>query len=334
MKVSCYAAMTEKQPLEPYQYETSELGDHEIAVSISHCGICYSDVHMIDNDIGISTFPFVPGHEIAGQVSDLGSKVDRLKPGDRVGIGWQARSCMHCEWCLRGEENKCPEIVQSATWTPYGGFASSIVVDSRFAFPFPRSLASENAASLMCGGITVYSPLRKWARPEMKVGVIGIGGLGHLALQFARAYGCEVTAFSSSAAKEEDAFSFGAQHFINCSKSNGLQKLTRTFDMLLFTSHFSLDWDDYLSTLKPDGKLCVLGIPPEPIHFHAAPFIFGRQSVNSSAIGGSVALREMLAFAGRHNIKAQVEIMPMAQVNAAIQKLKQKKARYRMVLAN
>jgi alcohol/geraniol dehydrogenase (NADP+) len=156
MKVQCYATMGEKQPLEQFEYEAQELGDFDVQVSITHCGICYSDVHFIDNDAGFTTYPFVPGHEIVGNVSALGDKVTALKEGDRVGIGWQARSCRECEWCIRGEENLCPEILQSATWTPYGGFASAIVVDSRFAFPLPDNLEPENVGPLMCGGITVY----------------------------------------------------------------------------------------------------------------------------------------------------------------------------------
>ena len=201
MKVSCYAALAEKQPLEPFEYDGRDPAGTEVEIDISHCGICYSDVHMIDNDVGISAYPFVPGHEIVGTVSRAGNRAG-LKEGDRVGVGWQGRSCGHCAPCLGGHENLCDQFLQTATWSPYGGFASSIVVDGRFAIPLPGAVDPVTAGPLMCGGITVYSPIRNHASPSMRVGVIGIGGLGHLALQFAHAFGCEVTAFSTSPDKE------------------------------------------------------------------------------------------------------------------------------------
>lgn len=334
MKVQCYATMGEKQPLEQFEYEAKELGDFDVQVSITHCGICYSDVHFIDNDVGFTTYPFVPGHEIVGNVSALGGKVTALKEGDRVGIGWQARSCRECEWCIRGEENLCPEILQSATWTPYGGFASAIVVDSRFAFPLPDNLEPENVGPLMCGGITVYSPMRDHdIRPSMKVGVVGIGGLGHMALQFASAFGCEVTAFSSTPAKEEEARALGATNFINSSDTAQLQNAARSLDFILSVGH-DLDWNAYLSTLRPNGKLCIIGIPAKPINIEPLQLIFGKMSVCGSVIGGRSAIREMLEFAAQHDIKAMTEVMPMSEVNEAIAKLKDNNVRYRIVLKN
>jgi uncharacterized zinc-type alcohol dehydrogenase-like protein len=291
-------------------------------------------VHFIDNDVGFTTYPFVPGHEIVGNVSALGGKVTALKEGDRVGIGWQARSCRECEWCIRGEENLCPEILQSATWTPYGGFASAIVVDSRFAFPLPDNLEPENVGPLMCGGITVYSPMRDHdIRPSMKVGVVGIGGLGHMALQFASAFGCEVTAFSSTPAKEEEARALGATNFINSSDTAQLQNAARSLDFILSVGH-DLDWNAYLSTLRPNGKLCIIGIPAKPINIEPLQLIFGKMSVCGSVIGGRSAIREMLEFAAQHDIKAMTEVMPMSEVNEAIAKLKDNNVRYRIVLKN
>ena len=336
MKINCYAAMAEKQALEKFQYESKELGDLDVEVSITHCGICYSDVHMIDNDLGMAVYPFVPGHEIVGIITDLGSNVTALKKGDRVGIGWQAKSCNTCEWCLRGEENLCPEVFNSGTWgNPHGGFAESIIVDSRFAFSIPENLASEDVGPLMCGGITVYAPLiNNDVKPSMKVGVIGIGGLGHLALQFARAFGCEVTAFSSSPAKEEEARSFGAHHFVSSNDTDQIQKIARSLDMILCTIHGNLDWNSYLIALRPKGKLCFVGVPSDVISIQPPSLIFGQLSVCGSLIGGRSAIREMLEFAARHNIKAQTDIVPMSEVNEAITKLKDNKARYRMVLKN
>ncbi len=182
-KVLGYAAKAVGEPLEPFEYAPPELGDCDVRVSITHCGVCHSDIHAIDNYYGITTYPFVPGHEIVGHVSAVGPAVAGLKAGDRVGIGWQGRSCMQCEWCLKGEEQLCMDIVPSATWDPYGGFSSSVVVDHRFAYPLPAGMPSQVAAVLMCAGITVYSPLRTYATdPSQKIAVAGVGGLGHLAI--------------------------------------------------------------------------------------------------------------------------------------------------------
>ena len=335
MKVDCYAAMAEKQPLEKFQYVAKELSDFDIEVAITHCGICYSDVHMIDNDGGFSAYPFVPGHEIVGHVSKAGSRVAGIKDGDRVGIGWQSGACMNCEWCLKGEENLCVEVMKHATWSPYGGFAKSIIVDSRFAFQIPENLASENAGPLLCGGNTVYSPFRNHnIRPSMKVGIIGIGGLGHLAVQYASAFGCEVTVFSSTPAKEKEARDFGANHFISSNDMNTMQKMTRSFDFLLSTIHGDLVWNAYLSMLKPNGKLCFVGLPASAITIHPLSLIFGQVTVCGSVIGGRAAIREMLEFSARHGIKAKTEVMPMSEVNQAIARLKDNKARYRIVLKN
>ncbi len=193
-----YASNAVGQPLEPFSFQAPELGENDVRVSMSHYGLCHTDIHAVDNYYGITKFPFVPGHEIVGYVSETGRSVTSLKVGDRVGIGWQGRSCLKCEWCLKGEEQLCIDIVRSATWRPYGGFASSVVVDNRFAYQLPEPMPSETAAVLMCAGISVYSPLASHAQPSQKIGVIGIGGLGHLAIQFAHAFGYETTAISSS----------------------------------------------------------------------------------------------------------------------------------------
>ncbi len=202
-KVLGYAARAVGQPLEPFTFAPPRLGKHDVRVSVTHCGLCHTDIHAIDNYYGITTYPFVPGHEIVGYVSDVGGAVSGIKEGDRVGIGWQGRSCMKCEWCLQGEEQLCLDIVSSGTWVPFGGFSSSVLVDSRFAYPLPDTMLSEVAAVLMCAGIAVYSPLRSYAkRSAQKIGIIGVGGLGHLALQFAHALDYEVTAISSSPEKK------------------------------------------------------------------------------------------------------------------------------------
>src|SRR6202789_701599 len=219
----------------PYKYAVEELGPDEVEVKITHCAVCHSDIHLIDNDWGISKYPFIPGHEIVGTVTLVGSSVHDLKVGQRVGIGWQADSCGICEWCRQGDENLCAKS-QPTCVGRNGGYADAIRVNSRFAIPVPESLESENVAPLLCGGVTVYSPLRNLlARPASRVGVIGIGGLGHLGLQFARAFGCEVTAFSTSADKEAEAKELGAHNFVNSRATGALKKVANSFDLILST---------------------------------------------------------------------------------------------------
>jgi uncharacterized zinc-type alcohol dehydrogenase-like protein len=334
MSINAYATPAAKKPLEKFQYEPKELGPHDIEVKITHCGLCHSDIHLIDNDWQISEYPLVPGHEIIGAVTAVGSEVTSFEQGQRVGIGWQRSSCLRCEWCLKGQENLCPE--QQATCVGHhGGFAEMIRADSRFAYAIPDELESENAGPLLCGGITVYSPLRNYGvKPWMKVGVIGIGGLGHLALQFARAIGCEVTAFSSTPEKETEAKSFGAHRFIASKEKGALEKAANSLDFIINTVFAGLDWAAYLNVLRPNGKLCFVGAPPTPIRIFAFPLLVGQKSICGSVIGSRSAIREMLDLAARHGIKTKTEIVPMDQVNAVITKVRENKARYRMVLVN
>ena len=332
MKVNAQAALAAKQSLKPFSYQPDALGPHDVEVTITHCGIC-SDVHLIDNDWGVSAYPLVPGHEIIGTVSALGREVEHLKTGQRVGVGWQRGSCLVCEQCLRGDENLCAEN-RATCVGHHGGFADKVYVDSRFAFAIPDALASENAAPLLCGGATTYSPLRRHVRPDMRVGVIGIGGLGHMALQFAAAFGCEVTALSSTPEKEKEAKSFGAHRFINTADSSAMKKAGGSIDFIISTAFANLDWGSYLDLLRPNGKLCFVGVPPAPISFHVGALLGGQKTVCASVIGSRWLIREMLEFSARHGIKAQTEVVPMADVNKAIEKVRANKARYRMVLKN
>lgn len=327
-----YAARAVGQPLEPFTYEAPKFGEHDVRVSISHCGVCHTDIHAIDDYYGITTYPFVPGHEIVGYVSAVGRAASGLKEGDRVGIGWQGRSCMRCEWCLKGEEQLCMDIVQSGTWVPYGGFSSSVIADSRFAYPLPDSMPSELAAVLVCAGITVYSPLRLYAAlPSRKIGIIGVGGLGHLAIQLARALGYEVTAISSSPEKKEQALAFGADHFI-VSDQTSLREVVFAFDLLLCTAHGKINWEALLSTLKKNGKLVLLGFPD--VALNSTDLVAHQLSITGSFLGNRAGMREMLSFAQVHGITPAVELMPMSQANEAIQRVKENKARYRIVLVN
>jgi len=334
MSIACWAAFAAKEGLRPFQYEPKELGPREVEINVTHCGICHSDLHLIDNDWGISTYPLVPGHEIIGTVSAVGTNVENLRAGRRVGVGWQCGACLDCDQCRRGEENLCLRN-QPTCVGHYGGFGKSVRVDSRFAFPLPDGLESSTAAPLLGAGVTVFTPLRAFeVTPVMRVGVIGIGGSGHLALQFARAFGCEVTAFSSTPAKEQEAREFGAHHFVVSGDSAAIAKAANSFDFLLSTTTADLDWIAYMNVLRPRGKLCLVGAAPKPLTLPAFAFIVGQKTVCGSSVGGRATMVEMLGFAARHGIKAQAELMPMSTANAAVAKVAGNQARYRMVLVN
>lgn len=332
MPIHAYAAPAVGAPLEPFEYDPGPLGPREIEVAVTHCGICHSDLHLIDNDWGNATYPLVPGHEVIGEVAAVGSAVDDHRIGDRVGIGWQRDSCGHCDFCIAGDEQFCAEN-QATCVGHFGGYADRVRADGRFAFSIPAPLASENAAPLLCGGATVYTPLRHFGvRPDHRVGVIGIGGLGHLAVQFARAFGCEVTAFSSSPDKEAKARDLGAHHFVASRDPDALAGVAGSVDFLLATVNVSLDWVAYLNVLRPKGYLCIVGAVPEPLTIPAFALLVGQKAVCGSAIAGRPTLREMLAFAARHGIASQSETLPMTEVNTALDRLRANRARYRIVL--
>jgi uncharacterized zinc-type alcohol dehydrogenase-like protein len=320
--------------LVPYRYSPGELKVNEVEVEISHCGVCHSDIHLIDNDWGFSKFPFIPGHEIVGTVAAVGAEVRDCTVGQRVGIGWQADSCGICEWCRQGDEHLCA-AAQPTCVGRNGGYADSIRVNSRFAIPVPEALESENVAPLLCAGITVYSPMRNHGvRPASRVGVIGIGGLGHLGLQFAKAFGAEVTALSTSTDKEEEAHRLGADHFVNTRDNGELKKIAGSFDFLLSTVSADQDWQALVNSLRPKGTLCVVGVPPSPIAVQAFSLIAGQRSVSGSPSGSPRDLHEMLDVAARHGVKAITERFPMAKANEALVRVKKNLVRYRAVLAN
>jgi len=318
----------------PYKYDAGDLKPHEVEVRISHCGVCFSDVHLIDNDWSISKYPFIPGHEIVGLVTGVGSDVLDRTIGERVGIGWQADSCGICEWCRQGDEHLCAKS-QPTCVGRNGGYADSIRVNAKFAIPVPKILESENVAPLLCAGITVYSPLRNHnVRPSSRVGIIGIGGLGHLGVQFARAFGAEVTAFSTSKDKEAEAKALGAHNFVNTRDTGALKKVAGSFDFLLSTVGADQDWAGYVNALRPKGEICVVGIPPSPIQLQAFSLISQQKAISGSPTGSPRDLHEMLDVAARHNVKAITERFPMAKANDAVSKVKKNQVRYRAVLAN
>lgn len=318
----------------PFKYTPGELQPNEVEVQITHCGICHSDIHLINNDWGISQYPFIPGHEIVGAIVAVGSQVRDRAVGQRVGVGWQADSCGACEWCLQGEENLCANSVPTCVHR-HGGFAERVRANARFAIPVPDGLESENVAPLLCAGITVYNPIRKLGvYPGSRVGILGIGGLGHLGIQFARVFGAEVTAFSSSADKEEEARSLGAHHFVSSRDVAAIKKLAGSFDLILSTVNQDMDWPVMVAALRPHGTLSMVGVPPSPMAVPAFPLIGGQRSITGSPTGSPSMLHEMLTVAARHGVKAITERFPMAQVNEAIAKLKKNQVRYRAVLTN
>jgi alcohol/geraniol dehydrogenase (NADP+) len=331
MYIYSYAVHAPKQLLQPFSYDKAELGPKEIEIAITHCGICHSDIHLIDNDWKNSVYPLVPGHEIVGMVDAIGPEVTHLRVGQRVGIGWQSGSCFECEMCGTGNENLCAQN-QATCNGHYGGFAHEVRTDSRFAFPIPNDMDSETAAPLLCGGVTVYSPFRSNnVRPHSKVGIVGIGGLGHMAVQFARAFGCEVTAFSTSADKEAEAHELGAHRFVLSNDPDQMAAAANSLDFILSTVFVQLDWGAFMKTLRPFGTLCFVGAGGM-LNIPVNALMSKKKTVTGSIIGGRSVIQEMLEFSARHNIRAITEAMPLSEVNEAVQKVREGKARYRMVL--
>jgi len=318
----------------PYKYDPGKIGPQEVDIAISHCAICHSDIHLISNDWGSSQYPFIPGHEIIGKVAAVGSEVKQITVGQRVGLGWQSNSCGVCEWCTRGMENLCPSLEATCVHRN-GGYADRVRANHRFVFPIPDSIESEHAAPLLCGGITVYNPIRSHGvNPSSRVGIIGIGGLGHMAIQFARAFGAEVTAFSTSADKEEEARTLGAHHFVNSRESKALKETAGSMDFILSTINADQDWSVYIQALRPTGTLCFVGVPPSAVSFQSFLLVGGQRTISGSNIGSPHQLREMIDVAARHGVKAITEPFPMAKANEAIEKVKKNKVRYRAVLTN
>jgi uncharacterized zinc-type alcohol dehydrogenase-like protein len=334
MRIRSHVALAPKSSLVTMDLEAPPLGPHDVELEVDHCGLCHSDLHLIDDAWGSSTYPLVPGHEIVGHVTEVGAAVANLAVGQRVGVGWQRSACLACDLCLAGEENLC--AAQEATCSGHpGGLADRVRVDGRFAFPIPDALDSAVAAPLLCGGVTVYAPMRRYGVDATKsVGVIGIGGLGHMALLFLRAFGCEITAFSSSPAKEGDALAMGAHHFVASTEPRALRSQFDSLDLLISTVHVKMDWAMYLQTLKPNGTLCLVGMPPGLLSIPALALLPKQRSITASDIGGRATIAEMLAFAARHRIAPEVEQMPMEELGRAIDRLRRNEVRYRVVLTN
>ncbi len=330
--IKAWAAKAAGGKLEPFEYDPGPLGAEDVEIAIEHCGICHSDLSMLDNDWGMTTYPFVPGHEGIGRVVARGPQAKGLKVGQRVGIGWNASSCLHCDQCLAGRQHLCSEVIGTIAGR-HGAFADKVRCHWVWAAPIPDALPYSEAGPLLCGGTTVYAPLEILGiRPTSRVGVIGIGGLGHMALKFCRAWGCEVTAFTSSDSKAEEARAFGAHHVVSSRDSAALKQLAGTFDLIIDTVNVPLDWDGVVGALAPGGKLHVVGAVLEPIPVVAFSLIMGQRSISGSPTGSRGTIDAMLGFAARHGIAPQTEHFPMNRVNDALDHLRAGKARYRIVL--
>ena len=331
MNYKAWVAKTAKQPMVLETVDLGPLGAEEVEVAVEHCGLCHSDLSVFNNDWGISQYPAILGHEVVGRVVAVGTNAKALKVGQRVGIGWYASSCMHCHQCMSGSHHLCAQV-QPTIVGHRGGFATHIRSHWAWAFPLPEQLSPAEAGPLLCGGITVFSPLAMYAKPTDRVGIIGIGGLGHMAVKFAAAYGCDVTAFTSSESKFDEARSFGANHVISSKDSAAITKLAGSFDLLISTVNVNLDWDAIIGTLAPNGRLNVVGAVVEPIPVSAFSLILQQRSVSGSPTGSPVAIETMLDFAARHNVAPQTEHFPMSHINEAFARLESGKARYRIVL--
>jgi uncharacterized zinc-type alcohol dehydrogenase-like protein len=333
MTVKAYAALESGGELKPFEYEPGPIGPDEVDIRVQTCGICHSDLSMVKNDWGIAAYPLVPGHEVVGTVAATGERVRHLKKGQTVGLGWFARSCMACPQCLSGDHNLCPDGVGTIVGR-HGGFADRVRAHWTWTLPIPDGIDPRAAGPLFCGGITVFNPLvQNDIRPVDRVAVVGIGGLGHLALQFLNAWGCEVTAFSSSADKEEEARRMGAHHFVDSRDRDALSGLAGRFDMVLVTVNVALDWPAYIETLRPRGRLHFVGAAPE-VSSGIFPLLIGQRSIGASPLGSPRTTADMLDFAARHGIAPVVEAFPMSRVNDAMAHLEAGKARYRIVLEN
>ena len=331
---NAYAAVAADAPLQKITYDPGELHPEEVQIRISYCGLCHSDISMLENEWGWSTYPLVPGHEVVGTVEALGSEAKGLTLGQTVGVGWTARSCLSCHECLSGRHHLCAQV-QFTIVGRNGGFADRIRVQWTWARPLPSGIDPVVAGPLFCGGVTVFAPLELHGiPPTARVGVIGIGGLGHMALQFANKWGCEVHAFTTSDSKEQEARSFGAHQVHNTKQDPGLKSLAGSLDLIISTINVPQDIPALLGTLAPKGVLHVVGGVVEPMQVPAFGLILGEKSVSGSPTGSPTALDRMLTFSARHGVAPTIERFPMSRVNDALDRLKSGKARYRIVLEN
>jgi alcohol dehydrogenase (NADP+) len=336
-----YAAQNEKSALQPFQFERREPREKDVLIEIQYCGVCHSDIHQAKNEWGKSIFPMVPGHEIVGKVIKVGNKVTKFKAGDIAGVGCLVDSCRSCTCCYEGLEQYCEKgfvatynsLEKDGKTKTFGGYSDNIVVDEDFVLKIPTNLELSKVAPLLCAGITTYSPMRHWkVKAGQKVGVIGLGGLGHMAVQFGHAFGAHVVVFTTSKNKIEDARALGANEVVLSTETNQMQKHLNSFDFILNTVSAPIDLNPYLNLVKRDGVFVVVGVAPQPCTISQANLIFQRRSMAGSLIGGLPETQEMLDFCGKHNITSQVEVIPIQKINEAFERTIKSDVKYRFVI--
>ena len=340
MQIASYAAMKAGDALRPFSIDRRSVGPNDVLIQIEYCGICHSDIHQVRDEWGGSVFPMVPGHEIVGTVVQVGPSVKKFREGAAVGVGCFVDSCRTCSACGRGEEQYCAQgmiptyngLDQQGQPT-YGGYSKQIVVDENYLLDIPSSLSREGVAPLLCAGITTYSPLRQWGvQRGHRLGVIGLGGLGHMAVKFGRAFGADVTVLSHSDKKRQDAKGLGAVDFVDTTQKGALTRLAGQLDFLIDTVSVQHDYDAYLNVLKADGTLILVGAPSEPLSLSAFSLILRRRRLVGSLIGGIRETQEMLEFCGNHGITSDVEVIPIQRVNEAYERVINGDVRFRFVI--
>ncbi|CAI9260095.1 unnamed protein product [Lactuca saligna] len=342
IKAYGYAASDTSGTFSPLTFSRRATGDKDVRFKVLYCGICHSDLHFAKNEWGVTTYPVVPGHEIVGVVTEVGNKVEKFKVGETVGVGCLVGSCRSCQSCSNNLEQFCPKMTFTYAFPnysdgtiTYGGYSDHMVADEHFVLHWPDNLPLDSGAPLLCAGITTYSPLRHYGldKPGMKIGVVGLGGLGHVAVKIAKALGAEVTVFSTTPEKKEEALDgLKADHFIVSKDMDQMQAATGTLDGILDTVSASHPIVPFLNILKTDGKLVLVGMPAVPHELPAFPLVLGRKVVGGSNIGGLKETQEMLDFCAKHGITADIEIIPIDYVNTAMERLLKSDVRYRFVI--
>jgi uncharacterized zinc-type alcohol dehydrogenase-like protein len=341
MNTRSYAVMEAKKPLVPYEFDRRELGAHDVALDIAYAGICHSDIHQAREEWGPAIFPMVPGHEIAGTVTSIGSSVTKFKVGDKIGVGVFVDSCRTCENCKQGLQQYCLEgmtgtynqLERDGKTVAMGGYSNYFVINEDYAVHIPENLPLEGVAPLLCAGITLYSPIKHWnVGPGKKVAVMGLGGLGHMGVKFAVAMGAEVTVLSHSPHKKDDALAMGAHHFVATNDDSIFAAHAKSFDVILNTVSAELDINKYVSLLKLDGTLVVIGLPGKPYAVHVGSLLDGRRSIAGSMIGGIPQLQEMLNFCGEKSIVSDVEVIKADYINQAYERTVASDVKYRFVI--
>ena len=339
LKTPAYAAQSAKAPLAPFSVERREPGPQDVLIDILYCGVCHSDIHQVRDEWGGAIFPMVPGHEIVGRVAKVGSGVTRFKTGEAVGVGCFVDSCRDCQPCRTGEEQYCDRNVttyngREHNGTPtYGGYSTQITVDQNYVLRIPEGIPLDRAAPLLCAGITTYSPLRHYGvKPGNRLAVVGLGGLGHMAVKFGKAMGIETTVLSTSPSKRNDALGLGATHFAATSDKSTFKTFASHFDFIIDTVSAPHDYNAYLSLLKLDGTMILVGAPEAPTPVAAFPLLMRRRKLGGSMIGGIPETQQMLDFCARQNVASDVEVIPIQKINEAYERMLKNDVRYRFVI--